>query len=280
MQNVVNTEQEQAWNGHEGAHWARCQDRWDAVNEGFSEPLIAAAAIRAEDSVLDIGCGAGATTRLAARRAAGGRVTGLDLSAPMLERARARARAENLGNVAFERGDAQVHPLEGRAFDVAISRYGVMFFADPVAAFANIRAGLRPGGRAAFVVAADAGDNEWLQALARLRGLLPLGGFGATGGPGMFSLADPDRIHEVLAGAGFDGIAAERVEAYGRWGSDAEDATAFLLSSGPGRHLLAQVDEATGERARRELADVLRLYEKDGAVRLLSTAWLVTAVRP
>ncbi|MGW0699539.1 class I SAM-dependent methyltransferase [Streptomyces sp. NPDC002867] len=278
MQNVVNTEQEQAWNGDEGAHWARHQDRWDAVNEGFDEPLLAAAAIRAEDTVLDIGCGAGATTRLAARRAV--RATGLDLSAPMLERARASARAENLGNVVFERGDAQVHPLEGRDFDVAISRYGVMFFADPVAAFANIRAGLRPGGRAAFVVAADARDNEWLQALARLRGLLPLRGFGATGGPGMFSLADPDRIHEVLSGAGFHGIAAERVEAYGRWGSDAEDATAFLLGSGPGQHLLAQVDEATGERARRELADVLRAYETDGAVRLRSTAWLVTAVRP
>ncbi|NWF27869.1 class I SAM-dependent methyltransferase [Streptomyces sp. PKU-EA00015] len=280
MQNVVNTEQEQAWNGDEGAHWARHQERWDAVNEGFDEPLLAAAAILADDTVLDIGCGAGATTRLAARCAPGGRATGLDLSAPMLERARASARAENLGNVDFERGDAQVHPLEGRAFDVAISRFGVMFFADPVAAFANIRAGLRPGGRAAFVVAAAAEDNEWLQALARLRGLLPLGGFGVTGGPGMFSLADPGRVHEVLAGAGFGGVAVERVEADGRWGSDAEDATAFLMGSGPGRHLLAQVDEATGQRARRELVDVLRAYERDGAVRMRSTAWLVTGVHP
>ncbi|MBT2364733.1 methyltransferase domain-containing protein [Streptomyces sp. ISL-10] len=280
MQHVVNTEQDQAWNGYEGSHWARHQDRWDAVNEGFDEPLLTAAAIRVQDAVLDVGCGAGATTRLAARRAARGRATGLDLSAPMLERARATARAENLANVDFERGDAQVHPLEGRAFDVVISRYGVLFFADPVAAFANIRSALRPGGRAAFVIAAEAGANEWLQALAGLRDLLPMGGFGATGGPGMFSLADPDRIHEVLNGAGFAGIAAERVEAYGRWGSDAEDATAFLLGSGPGRHLLGQVDEATGERARRELAGILRPHERDGAVRLRSTAWLVTAIRP
>ncbi|MFF8845817.1 class I SAM-dependent methyltransferase [Streptomyces sp. NPDC015127] len=280
MQNIVNTEQEQAWNGYEGVHWARHQDRWDAVNEGFNEPLLTAAAIGARDSVLDIGCGAGATTRLAARRAVEGRAMGLDLSAPMLERARASARAENLGNVVFERGDAQVYPLEGRAFDVAISRFGVMFFADPVAAFANILGGLRPGGRAAFVVAADGGGNEWLQALAGLRGLLPMGGFGATGGPGMFSLADHDRTHEVLSAAGFGEIATERVEAYGRWGSDAEDATAFLLGSGPGQHLLGQVDEATGERARRALEDILRAYEKDGAVRMRSTAWLVTAVRP
>ncbi|GGT20925.1 methyltransferase [Streptomyces kurssanovii] len=279
MEHIVNTEQEQAWNGYEGTHWARNQDRWDAVNEGFNEALLTAAAVGREDSVLDIGCGAGATTRLAARRAADGHATGVDLSRPMLERARESARAEHLGNVTFEHGDAQVHALAGRGFDVAISRFGVMFFADPVAAFANIGGGLRSGGRAAFLVAGGDG-NEWIQALAGLRDVLPMGGFGATGGPGMFSLADPGRVREVLTGAGFTGVTVEPAEAYGRWGRDAEDATAFLMGSGPGRHLLSQVDEATGERARRRLTDILRPYEKDGAVRLRSTAWLVTAVRP
>lgn len=280
MAHIVNTEQEQAWNGYEGAHWARHQDRWDAVNEGFNDILLTAAAIGRTDAVLDIGCGAGATTRLAARHAEEGRATGVDLSRPMLERARASAHAEHIGNVTFEHGDAQVHPLAGRGFDVAVSRFGVMFFGDPAAAFANIGSGLRAGGRAAFVVAADGEGNEWIQALTGLRGLLPMGGFGVTGGPGMFSLADPDRIREVLTAGGFTRIAVERVEAYGRWGQDAEDATDFLLGSGPGRHLLHQVDEATGERARSELADILRRYEKDGAVRLRSVAWLVTAERP
>ncbi|MEU1891777.1 class I SAM-dependent methyltransferase [Streptomyces pristinaespiralis] len=279
MEHIVNTEQEQAWNGYEGTHWARNQDRWDAVNEGFDEMLLGAAAIGREDAVLDIGCGAGSTTRLAARRAADGHATGVDLSRPMLERARESARAEHLGNVTFEHGDAQVHPLAGRGFDVAISRFGVMFFADPVAAFANIGGGLRTGGRAAFLVAGGDG-NEWIQALAGLRDVLPLGGFGATGGSGMFSLADPGRVREVLSAAGFTGLAVEPVEASGRWGRDAEDATAFLMGSGPGRHLLSQVDEATGALARRRLTDILRPYEKDGAVRLRSTAWLVTAVRP
>lgn len=279
MEHIVNTEQEQAWNGYEGAHWARNQARWDAVNEGFNEMLLDAAAPGREDSVLDVGCGAGATTRLVARRAADGHATGVDLSRPMLERARESARAEHLGNVTFEHGDAQVHPLAGRGFDVAISRFGVMFFADPVAAFANIGSGLRAGGRAAFLVAGGDG-NEWIQALAGLRDVLPLGGFGATGGPGMFSLADPGRVQEVLTAAGFTGLTVEPVEAYGRWGRDAEDATVFLMGSGPGRHLLSQVDEATGERARSRLTDILRPYEKDGAVRLRSTAWLVTAVRP
>ncbi|UYQ62827.1 class I SAM-dependent methyltransferase [Streptomyces peucetius] len=280
MAHIVNTEQEQAWNGYEGTHWARNQDRWDAINEGFDDVLLTAAAILPADAVLDIGCGAGATTRLAARRAAEGSATGVDLSRPMLERARVTAHAEGIGNVTFEHGDAQVHPLAGRGFDVVLSRFGVMFFADPAAAFANIGSGLRPGGRAAFVVAADGEGNDWIQALVGLRGLLPMGGFGATGGPGMFSLADPDRVREVLTAGGFTGIGIERVEAYGRWGRDAEDATGFLMGSGPGRHLLSQVDPETGERARRELAGILRGYERDGAVRLRSVAWLATADHP
>ncbi|MEU1213724.1 class I SAM-dependent methyltransferase [Streptomyces sp. NPDC005790] len=281
MRQSVNVQQEQAWNGYEGAHWARNQDRWDAVNEGFNAPLLDVASIQSADAVLDIGCGAGATTRLAARRAAEGRATGVDLSGPMLDRARATTHAERLGNVTFEQGDAQVHPLFGRNFDVAISRYGVMFFADPVAAFTNIGGGLRPGGRIAFICAAGAEGNEWLHALATLRDWLPVGEFGATGGPGMFSLADPDRVEEVLKAAAFTRIRTRHVEAHGRWGEGARDAADFLLGSGPGRHLLQQVDAETGDRARRRLTEELRPYEDaQGVVRMRSSAWLVTAERP
>ncbi|MGP3987145.1 class I SAM-dependent methyltransferase [Streptomyces sp. 3N207] len=280
MQQSANAEQEQAWNGYEGDHWARNQDRWDAVNEGFNQPLLAAADIAPGDAVLDIGCGAGATTRLAARRATDGHATGVDLSGPQLERARATTRAEHLDNVTFEQGDAQVHPLAGRDFDVAISRYGVMFFADPVAAFTNIARGLRTEGRLAFICAAGAEGNEWLQTLAELRDHLPVGGFGATGGPGMFSLADPARVREVLTAAGFTDIAVRHTEADGRWGQGAQDAADFLFDSGPGRHLLTQVDRETGARARRELTELLRSHEDaEGTVRLRSSAWLVTAVR-
>ncbi|TXS55680.1 class I SAM-dependent methyltransferase [Streptomyces sp. t39] len=277
---IVNTEQAQAWNGYEGTHWARQQDRWDEINDGFTGPLLDAARIGPGDAVLDIGCGAGATTRAAARRAVDGRVTGVDLSGPMLERARASARAESLDNTTFEHGDAQVHPLAERGFDVAISRYGVMFFADPVAAFANIRSGLRPGGRAAFVVAADGADNEWLRALGALGSDFPLGGFGATGGPGMFSLADPARIEEVLVAAGFAQVQVTRTEAVGRWGHDAQDAAGFLMETGPARHRLSLLGDAEGIRARRALVDVLLPAERPGGVLLRSTSWLVTAVRP
>ncbi|QNP63852.1 class I SAM-dependent methyltransferase [Streptomyces genisteinicus] len=277
---IVNTEQAQAWNGYEGTHWARQQDRWDEINAGFTAPLLDAARIRAGDAVLDIGCGAGATTRAAARRALDGRVTGVDLSGPMLERARASARAEHLDHTTFEHGDAQVHPLAGRDFDAVISRYGVMFFADPVAAFANILGALRPGGRAAFVVAAHGTDNEWLRALGGLGPELSLGGFGAAGEPGMFSLADPVHVREVLAGAGFAQVALARVEAAGRWGRDAEDAAGFLMDTGPARHRLSLIGEAEGIRARQTLADLLRPAESPGGVLLRSASWLVTAVRP
>ncbi|MDG9715376.1 class I SAM-dependent methyltransferase [Streptomyces sp. DH24] len=280
MPDVVNTEQEKAWNGPEGAHWARHQDRWNAVNEGFNEPLLEAAAITGTHRTLDLGCGSGQTTRLAALRAPRGSAVGLDLSGPMLAQARARAEEEGIANVSFTRGDAQVYAFEPGTFDAAISRYGVMFFTDPVAAFGNIGRALRPGGRLAFVCPADAMLNGWVTAMASLRDILPLGDFGRPGTPGMFSLATRDRIHDVLTAAGFTDITVGRAQAYGVWGRGAEDAAEFLLATGPGRHLMEQVDAATRERARRTLTDQLRDHEgQDGTVRLRSTSWLVTADR-
>ncbi|WP_436738039.1 class I SAM-dependent methyltransferase [Streptomyces sp. BBFR102] len=282
MPEIVNAEQSQAWNGPEGVHWAAHQDRWNAVNDGFNEPLLDAARITGTDHVLDIGCGTGRTTRLAALRASRGHALGLDLSAPMLAEARARATGEGVANASFVQGDAQTHPFGPGAFDAAISRYGVMFFADPVAAFARIGTALRPGGRLAFVCPAEAGRNGWVAAMASLRGVLPLGGFGRAGTPGMFSLAEPDRLRRLLAEAGWSAVGVERVEAYGRWGRDAGDAADFLLATGPGRHLAGQVPAAELARARTVLREHLRDHEAaDGTgVRLLSTSWLVTAERP
>ncbi|MEV4878524.1 class I SAM-dependent methyltransferase [Streptomyces cyaneofuscatus] len=281
MPDVVNTEQAQAWNGPEGAHWARNQDRWNAVNEGFNEPLLDAARIAGDHRTLDLGCGSGQTTRLAALRASGGHALGLDLSGPMLAEARIRAEREGVANASFVQGDTQVHPFEEGSFDAAVSRYGVMFFADPVAAFGNVRRALRPGGRLAFVTPADAALNGWVTAMTALRDFLPVGDFGAPGLPGMFSLAAPDHIREVLTAAGFTAIEAARTQAYGTWGHGAEDAAAFLLDTGPGRHLMEQTDATARDRARHALTDHLRAHETaDGTVRLLSTSWLVTADRP
>ncbi|MET9346020.1 class I SAM-dependent methyltransferase [Streptomyces termitum] len=281
MTTIANTAQEQAWNGPEGAHWARHQDRWNAVNDGFNAPLLDAAGITGDHRVLDLGCGAGRTTRLAALRAPRGHALGLDLSAPMLAEARAQAAREGVANASFVRGDAQTHPFETGSFDAAVSRYGAMFFADPEAAFGNIGRALRPGGRLALVCPSDPDGNGWVTAMTSLRAILPVGDFARPGLPGMFSLADPDRVRAVLAAAGFARTSVEEVRAYGTWGRDAADAAGFLLATGPGRHLMGQADEPTRARARAALTAHLRAHKTPtGPVRLLSTAWLVTAVRP
>src|SRR5437868_8210667 len=151
MQEIVNTHQAEAWNGYEGAHWAEQHGRYDTANEGFNGPLLRAAAIVEGERVLDLGCGSGQLTRIAAREAGSGRALGVDLSVPMLARARASAEAEGVGNVRFIQGDVQVHPFAEGEFDVALSRFGIMFFGDPVAAFSNVGRALRSGGRLAFV---------------------------------------------------------------------------------------------------------------------------------
>ena len=134
---------------------------YDAELRRHNEVLRRACGIQFRDHVLDIGCGTGQTTRQAARTAQAGRALGVDVSAPAIERARELARAEQLGNVAFERADAQVYRFPQERFDLAISRFGTMFFDDPAAAFANIRQALRPAGRLVMMVWQAHERNEW-----------------------------------------------------------------------------------------------------------------------
>src|SRR3954449_8387204 len=145
-------------------------DFYDFELQAHHEHLRAAYGIRSGDEVLDIGCGTGLTTREAARLAAHGRVVGVDVSERMLERARELTAAEGLDNVRYELGDAQVHRFDPAGFDVAISRFGTMFFDDPPAAFANIAAALRPGGRLVLLVWQRHQDNEWARATDPARG--------------------------------------------------------------------------------------------------------------
>ncbi|GAB7188914.1 ubiquinone/menaquinone biosynthesis C-methylase UbiE/MenG [Kitasatospora sp. Ki12] len=289
MRTPVNTAQNHAWNGDEGRHWSDHHDRWDAVNEGFDPLLLAAAAITPDDRVLDIGCGAGHTTRRAAEAATRGSVLGLDLSAPMLERARALTAERD--RVVFEQGDAQIHPLPTAAFDVAISRFGIMFFEDPAAAFANIARALRPGGRLAFVCMADPARTEWVRVFEQARAALPLPPRAAAPptGPGMFSLADPAEIHRVLDAAALTDVRTEPAEAHGHFGRDAADAAGHLLGSGPARHLADLLDHThpapagtpTGaDRVRAALTTALAPHARPDGVRLRTSAWLVTATRP
>jgi ubiquinone/menaquinone biosynthesis C-methylase UbiE len=276
---VANVEMARAWE-EEGERWAKQAEQYDATVRRHSVQLLDAARISAGDRVLDIGCGCGETTREAARIAVSGMALGVDLSAPLIERARERARADGLANVRFEQADAQVYPFEREAFDLAISRFGVMFFADPVAAFRNIGRGLRPGGRLVLLSWQELKKNEWLltvrEALAVGR-TLPEPPVGA---PGPFGLADPDAVRRILAEAGFGEIALDEVREPMWFGSDAGEAFGFGRTTGPVKGLLDDLDEPTTARALEALRATLAAHETRDGVLLDSRAWLITARRP
>ncbi|GAA0439760.1 methyltransferase [Acrocarpospora corrugata] len=265
MNEIANLHQAEAWNGYEGNHWADNHDRYDAVNSGFNDYVLAA--IDVQDRVLDVGCGNGQLTRLAARRAAGAH--GIDLSEPMLRRA--RTNAEGIANLTFEQGDAQIHPFPEAAFDIAVSRFGIMFFADPVAGFANIARALRPGGRIAFLSMRALNDSDLGLIFAAVAEHLPAGD-----GSGPLSLSDPAVIAKVFTKAGLTDITATPVEATGIWGRDAPDAAAFLSAWGPVRYALGQADTSIREA----LQSALRPHEHPDGVRLRGAAWLITATKP
>ncbi|MGY6652129.1 class I SAM-dependent methyltransferase [Amycolatopsis sp. TRM77291] len=275
MSGIVNTAQAEAWNGYEGRHWAEHDERYDAVNSGFNEFLFEAAGIGERDRVLDIGCGNGQVTRLAAVRAPLGGATGIDLSAPMLATARARAEAEGVANVVFEQGDVQVFPFGDGVFDVALSRFAVTFFADPVAAFANVHRAMRPGGKITFLCMTALAGTDLGAVFGALAPFLPT----PTGedGTGPTAFADPARVRSVLTGAGFLDVACDRVEADQVWGSDVPDAAGFIADWGPVKYHLGQVSAEAAERAREALSVALRPFEGPGGVRLRGAAWLVRA---
>ena len=277
---IANVEMAAAWDGDEGERWAAHADRYEATGTRYGEALLRAAAVRPGDRILDIGCGTGSSTRELARRAASGSVLGVDLSTKMLQHARDVAEREGLTNIAFEQADAQVHPFPEGAFDVAVSSFGAMFFADPVAAFANIRRSLRPGGRLAVVAWREVTDNEWITAI---RDALAVGRtfpLPPAGAPGPFGLADRDHAEGVLAAAGFEDIGFESLEEPILLGADAGDAFSFVSTFGMTKGLTQDLDDAGRAAALEALLGCLRAHETSDGVLFRGSAWLVRASRP
>ena len=200
-------------------------DFYDGELRAHHEHLRAAYGIVAGDRVLDIGCGTGLTTREAARAAAPGGVVGVDVSERMLERARQISAAEGFTNVRYELGDAQVHRFDSAGFDVAISRFGTMFFSDPAAAFANLAAALRPGGRLVLLVWQRYADNTWMRKIDAV-----LGAAAEPPPPGEdpFSLGEADATARILEAAGFTAIGFEDVHEPVFYGHDIDAALAIV----------------------------------------------------
>ncbi|MGW0663549.1 class I SAM-dependent methyltransferase [Streptodolium elevatio] len=249
---------------------------YDAELVRYQERLWAAADIRPDDHVLDIGCGAGQTTRAAARAAVRGSALGIDVSAPMLEQARRLAVAEGLGNVDFLQADAQTHAFPAEQFTVAISRFGTMFFADPVAAFANIAQALRPGATFVQLVWQAREHQEWSTAI---RTALSGSHTPSPSADTAFTLADPESVAGTLTAAGFTAVDVVDVREPVYYGKDAAEARAAVLQLLVAQELLAGQDTASTDRALDHLDATLAAHDTGSGVWFDSRAWLVTARR-
>jgi SAM-dependent methyltransferase len=248
---------------------------YDAELKRHNRHLRAAAGIGVRDRVLDIGCGAGQSTREAARVAVEGDAVGVDTSAEMLEVARRRSAEAGLRNVMFEQGDAQHHAFPAASFDLCISRFGVMFFADPTTAFANIGRTMRPGARLVWMVWQSQERNEWSGAIRRTLGPeIAVSADAATA----FSLGDPAIATELLSTAGFASIHFADVREPVFYGPDVDTAFDALIELNLVKDALARTDEAPNNALQR-LRDLLEAHMTAEGVLFDSRAWIITAHR-
>jgi SAM-dependent methyltransferase len=271
-----NTAQFEFWNGPVGERWAGRQDAVDYTLQHINAALMAFAAPAAGSRVLDIGCGGGTTTLALAKAAAPGRVTGLDISAPMIESAKARAAGTGLP-VEFFQADAAFHAFEPE-YDLAFSRLGVMFFADPASAFANIRKALKPGGRLAFLCWRAYAENPWMQqTFEAAADLLPPQEPSVPNAPGPFGLADGARTEAILAKAGFRDIAVKPLDTVSQLGATLDAAVYEALQLGPLARAARDLDDETRRKIRDRIRPALAKFETPGGVTPPAACWLVGA---
>ncbi len=276
----ANAEQAAEWDGPAGEHRTRHAAVFDAEARPHNERFRAAAAVSSRDRVLDVGCGTGQTTRDAARAAVDGSALGVDLSAQMLDHARRLSQEEGLANVSFQQADAQVHRFPAGSFEVGISRFGAMFFTDPVAAFGNIGTALCPGGRLVLMVWQPRDRNEWSaairEALAGDHDVPPP----PTDGPHPFSLADPAVASGILTAARFTEIGFTDVREPVFYGPDSAVAFDVVRGLRSTKDLLALLGAGEEEQALRRLRATLAAHQTTDGVFFGARTWIITARRP
>jgi ubiquinone/menaquinone biosynthesis C-methylase UbiE len=277
-QAAPNAAQAEYWNTAGGATWVAMQALLDRQMAPLSRAAIDALAPGEGERILDIGCGCGGTTlELASRVGPQGAVTGVDVSAPMLEVARRRADETGAGQVRFIEADAQVHVFARGGFDAAFSRFGVMFFDDPPAAFANVRRALKPGGRLVFLCWRAMAMNPWMTVpLQAALKYLPVPAPADPLAPGPFAFADGERVRGILAAAGFSDIRLEpHDERIGA--ASLADAVTTATRVGP-LGLLLRENPDRHEIVTAALGEAMAPYATDAGVLLPSATWIVRAL--
>jgi len=277
---AANEEQAKFWNGPGGDHWAAHEQVYDGALANYMADFMRQAAISPNDVVLDIGCGNGATTRAASQQASNGRVVGIDLSEVMVTNARKHAAEQDLNNIEFLHADAQVADLGLEVFDVAISRTGAMFFAEPVVAFSNIASALKAGGRLTLLAWQPYEQNEWQFALADALAMGRTFPKPEVSKPGPMGLADSDFTRRVLTDSGFDAIDIQPIERQVSFGSDQESAFGFLTSLDFTKGALEPLTDEERQIALASLRVAISEREESDGVWFGSAAWLISATRP
>jgi SAM-dependent methyltransferase len=266
-----NEKQREYWNGVVGQNWAARNEQFE---RGFTHITTAAmtfAALKPGMNVLDVGCGAGTTTAQIARAVAPGKVVGIDISAPLLAVARAGSTGE------FVEADASDYQFKPE-FDLVFSRFGVMFFADPVRAFANLRMALKPGGRLAFICWRPLEEIPSLwETYTAARDLLPPIEPTPPGAPGPFGLADGDRTRRLLQEAGFHDVTIEKVQPLSVMGRTLEEAVDQALNLGPLAHGMRDMDEAGKAKIRERIRPVLAKFQTEEGIAPPAACWLAGA---
>ena len=276
-----NTKQHEEWNDATGRRWLKQHEAVDRQIAPFGRRAMDRADIGPGQHVLDVGCGCGETSlELARRVGAGGLVTGIDISRLLLGRARRLVGESGLANVRFEEADAQTFPFRAQSLDVVFSRFGIMFFDDPDAAFANFRAALRPGGRLSFVCWPAPSENQFITIpIAAASRHVTLPEPGEPGAPGPFAFADPERVRRILSRAGFSEIETDKV--IEKVGGGTLDETANLLAEvGPLNSILDSISEETRNAIVADIRATLSGLAPQGRDFLDAVAWLVSARVP
>lgn len=272
-----NTQQAALWNDANGKAWVEMQPILDEILAPFERLVVNAGYPGEGGNVLDIGCGAGATTLAMARRVGEGHCVGLDISQPLVALATERARVEGVANASFEGGDAQAYAFESGRFDAVVSRFGVMFFDDPVAAFANVRQAARRGGKLAFAAWRSPAENDFMTTAARAAApFLPPAPVPDPDAPGQFAFADGAKVKRILEASGWSSIEVERADVPCRIAEG--DLMTYVTRLGPVGAALREVDRATAEKITAVLPTAFAPFVKHGEAHFNAACWLVTAL--